>query len=190
MRAELPAGNHRLAGMKALAVAAVLLAIGGCSPAATREPTTTGKPGDSGSIPPVIFGTPRPTEGGAADGLVEDLVTAGASAKVGSNFLAAPLPGEGILVCIGTEPVQIYLLKDHDAALAAASKIDRDDPTKIGTSIVDWAGRPRFWLRDRILVLYLGDNAATDAALRDVLGPPFAESHVAGRPPLPAPDCT
>ena len=118
-----------------------------------------------------------------------DLVAAGASATLGSNFLAEPLPGEGVLVCVGKEPVQVYVLKDHEAALAAASKIDRNDPSKIGTSIVDWAGTPRFWLRDRILVLYLGTNAVTDAALRTLLGPPFAEAHVPGRPPVPAQDC-
>ena len=109
--------------------------------------------------------------------------------KVGSNFLADPMPGEGILVCLGVEPVQVYVLRDHEAALAAASMIDREDPSKVGTAIVEWAGRPRFWLRDRILVLYIGDDAATDAALRGLLGEPFAEAPVAGRPPLPAPDC-
>jgi hypothetical protein len=92
-------------------------------------------------------------------------------------------------VCVGTEAVQVYVLKDHEAVRAAASMIDPDDPSKIGTSIVDWAGRPRFWLRDRILVLYIGDDAATDAALRTLLGEPFAEAPGPGRPPLPAPDC-
>ncbi len=118
-----------------------------------------------------------------------DVVASGATARVGSGFLADPMPGEGVVVCVGTEAVQVYVLKDHEAALAAASRIDRDDPSKVGTAIVDWAGRPRFWLRDRILVLYVGEDAATDGALRALLGQPFAESRVAGRPPLPAPDC-
>ncbi len=150
------------------------VALSACSPAST--PASTGPPAPSGT-----------TDG--AERLVADLVAGGVTAKLGSNFLAQPLPGEGVAVCIGTETVQVYVLKDHEAALAAASKIDPDDPSKIGTSIVDWSGRPRFWLRDRIVVLYLGDNAGTDAALRNVLGQPFAEATVPGRPPLPAPDC-
>lgn len=175
--------------MKNAVAGLLLLAIGACSPAATPAASPTGAPTSSPSPPPVIFGTASPTSADGAEGLVEDLVASGAMARLGSNFLADPLPGEGVLVCIGTEAVQVYVLRDHEAAQAAASSIDREDPSKIGTSIVDWAGRPRFWLRDRILVLYVGDSAATDMALRTLLGEPFAEERGAGRPPLPAPDC-
>jgi hypothetical protein len=175
--------------MKRVVASVLLLAISACSPAATTGPSPTGAPIASGSPPPVIFGTPNPTSADGAEGLVEDLVAGGATAKLGSNFLAEPLPGEGVLVCLGTEAVQVYVLRDHEAAFAAASTIDREDPSKIGTSIVDWTGRPRFWLRDRILVLYVGNDATTDAALRSLLGQPFAEAPGPGRPPLPAPDC-
>ena len=170
-------------------LASIVVAVSACVGAAPGS-TPSGLPTTSGSPPPVIFGTPEPTTAGGAEGLVADLVASGATAKVGSYFLAEPLPGEGIAVCVGAESVQVYVLRDHEAALAAASMIDRNDPSKVGTSIVDWAGRPRFWLRDRILILYVGDDAATDAALRNLLGEPFAEARVPGRPPLPAPDCT
>jgi hypothetical protein len=175
--------------MKQILASALILVLGACSPAAPSGSTASAPPAPSGGMPPVIVDSPNPTIADGAESLVEDLIAAGASAKLGSNFLAEPLPGEGVLVCIGTEAVQVYLLKDHEAALAAASTIDPDDPSKIGTSIVDWAGSPRFWLRDRMLVLYVGDNAATDTALRSLLGEPFAEARAPGRPPLPAPDC-
>lgn len=175
--------------MRALVIAGLLVAISGCAPAASPGATADVTPGASGTIPPVIFGTPEPTASGGAEALVADLVAAGGAAKLGSNFLAEPLPGEGIVVCLGTEALQVYVLRDREAALAAASQIDPEDPSMIGTSIVDWAGRPRFWLRDRILVLYVGDDAATDAALRGLLGRPFAEARAPGPPPLPAPDC-
>jgi hypothetical protein len=173
--------------MKRVVASVLLLTISACSPTAT--PATSIVPPSSGTPPPVTFGTPSPTIAGGAEGLVEDLVAGGATAKLGSNFLAKPLPGEGVLICVGTEAVQVYVLKDHEAALAAASTIDPEDPSQIGTSIVEWAGRPRFWLSDRILVLYVGDDDATDTALRSLLGEPFAEARVPGRPPLPAPDC-
>lgn len=185
-----PLGPHRrLVPVKRTVFAVVLLAIAACSPNASPAATASAEPGASGTPPPVILGTPQPTIEPGAEGLVADLVAGGASAKLGSNFLAQPMPGEGVLVCVGNEPVQVYVLKDHEAALAAASVIDPDDLSMVGSSIVEWAGRPRFWLRDRIVVLYVGDDAATDAALRSLLGRPFAESRDAGRPPLPAPDC-
>ena len=170
-------------------LAGALLVIGACAPASSSGLSPSAEPAPTGTTPPVIFGTASPSAPDGVEALVADLVAGGVSAKLGSNFLAAPLPGEGVLVCAGTEAVQVYVLRDHEAALAAAAMIDREDPSKIGTSIVDWAGRPRFWLRDRILVLYVGDNAASDRALRTLLGPPFAEARAAGRPPLPAPDC-
>lgn len=175
--------------MKRLVAFVLVLSIGACSPAANPGSTPTTAPAPSATPPRVIFGTPVPTSADGAEGLVEDLIASGASAKLGSFFLAEPLPGEGILLCVGAEPVQVYVLRDHEAALAAASTIDPDDPSKIGTSIVEWNGRPRFWLRDRIIVLYVGDDAATDTALRTLLGQPFAEAQVPGRPPLPGPDC-
>ena len=175
--------------MKRVLAALLLVSLAGCAPSATPSATPTVGPGASPTPPRVIFGTPVPTTGDGAEALVADLVAGGATAKLGSFFLAEPLRGEGILVCIGTEAVQVYVQRDHEAALAVASTIDPQDPSKIGTSIVNWTGRPRFWLRDRIIVLYVGTDAATDTALRTLLGRPFAEARQPGAPPLPAPDC-
>jgi hypothetical protein len=85
--------------------------------------------------------------------------------------------------------VQVYQFIDHEAALAASAKIDREDPSKIGNSLVDWVGRPRFWLRDRIIVLYLGQDDSTDGELRALLGRPFAEGEGGGPMPLAGPAC-
>lgn len=123
------------------------------------------------------------------EGLVSDLGAAGVGAKAGGQFTSDPIGGQGTVVCIGTESVQTYQFIDHEAALAAAAKIDRQDPSKVGNGIIDWAGTPRFWLRENIIVLYLGQDAATEAALRTLLGQPFAQAQQPGRPPLPAPDC-
>ena len=118
-----------------------------------------------------------------------DLTARGAAAKVGSPFLADPIGGQGMTVCVGAETLQTYAFIDHEAALAASTKIDRADPTRVDGGIVDWVGQPRFWLRDRIIVLYLGDDAATDAVVRGVLGQPFVESKDPGRGFLPEPPC-
>lgn len=122
-------------------------------------------------------------------GVVSDLTAAGVAAKAGGPFASEPIGGDGVALCIGAESVQTYRFIDHEAALAASAKIDRDDPSTIGTSHVTWSGKPRFWLRDNLILLYLGADAPTDAALRTLLGPPFAEGQAGGMP-LPAPPCS
>ena len=182
--------SARHATMKRITVSLllVLVAVSACGPApaspASSAPTPT---------PPAAAATatetPIPTAADGAESLVADLVAAGTAAELGSNFLADPLRGEGRLVCIGTEAVQVYVQKDHEAALAVAATIDKNDPTRVGTSVVTWSGTPRFWLRDRIIVLYVGADAATETALRSLLGQPFAESREQGFQPLPSPEC-
>ena len=135
--------------------------------------------------------TPQPTAPPAASGvagIVADLSAAGVAAKAGGAFASEPIGGEGISMCVGKETVQTYQFIDHESALVVVQTIDPEDPSRIGTMIVDWAGTPRFWLRDNVIVLYTGTDAATDAALRALLGQPFAEGE-GGRMPLPGPDC-
>ena len=102
------------------------------------------------------------------------LAAASASVRQADRFDAAPLPGQGVLLCVGREEVRVYVFTTEQARLAAAASIDPIDPSHIGTSIVEWTGNPRFWQRDRILVLYLGTDAPTEALLTSVMGPPFA----------------
>ena len=162
---------------------AAMLVVVACQPAtgpgATPAPTTA----------PTPTIAPTPTGAAGLEGLVLDLTSSGTAAKVGSPFLAEPLRGQGMTVCFGTETLQTYEFIDHEAALAASTTIDRDDPSNVNGAVVNWIGQPRFWLRDRIIVLYLGDDAATDAALRALLGPPFAESKKPGGGFLPEPPC-
>ena len=78
--------------------------------------------------------------------------------------------------------MQVIRPEGSKAALGAASLLN---PESIEVRHIDswnWAGRPRFLLRDRILVFYVGGDAATDATLRSVLCRPFAESreHLGG----------
>jgi hypothetical protein len=132
---------------------------------------------------------PSPTPASGAQGLVADLDAQGAEAKVGSAFMSEPIGGQGMTVCVDAETIQVYEFIDHEAALATTFKIDRDEPSHVGNGIVEWNGRPRFWLRDRMIVLYLGEDAGVDAALHNLLGPPFAEGRDRGRGLLPNLPC-
>lgn len=119
--------------------------------------------------------SPSPSPSGVGvEGLVNALEAASAPVQQADRFDPAPLPGQGVLLCVGREEVRVYVFPTDEARLAAAASIDRTDPSHVGTSIVEWTGNPRFWQRDRILVLYLGTDAPTEALLTSALGPPFA----------------
>ena len=165
------------------------IATAGCQPAPATGPTSTarGTPDPTPATTASASTSPSATADGI-EALIADLQAAGVPATLGSSFDASLLGGEGATVCVGPETIQVFSFLDNQAALAAAAKVDRDDPSVIGNAIVEWIGRPRFWLRDDLIALYLGDHAATDAALRRVLGQPFAELE-GGRPPLAGPDC-
>ncbi len=97
-------------------------------------------------------------------------------------FDGTPLSRDAVNICIGEEEIKVYGFGTSGQRAATAAQIDPTDPTNIGTSIVEWSGAPKFWGRDRLLVLYLGRDDPTAALLASVLGPPFAQGQ--GRPAL------
>lgn len=134
----------------------------------------------SSSPPPSAAPTGEVPDG--AEQLIVDLSAAGASVQTGS-FDPAPLSGQATLLCVDGEEVRVYVYASELEAAAAASRIDATDPSNVGTAIIEWAGNPRVWHRDRILVLYLGRDEATESLLTATLGPPFARG--LGREPGP-----
>lgn len=120
---------------------------------------------------------PSPTGPGAGTS-VEHFVAALAGAKGdvrrAGAFDSTPLQGQASLLCVGNEEVRVYAFSSDQERASVASRIDPKDPTHIGTSIVEWSGNPRFWQADRIMVLYLGEDPATETRLTAVLGQPFA----------------
>lgn len=174
--------HHRVA----LLVAAMIV-VAGCQTSASPTPTSTSAATPLVTAAPSPGATPAATGAEGVDGLVAALGDAGVDAKKDDVISTEPIGGLGATVCVGEETLRIYEFIDHEAALAASVKIDRANPSQIGGTIVTWSGKPRFWLRDRIIILYLGEDAATDATLRTVLGPPFAEGE--GGMPLPEPPC-
>ncbi len=163
----------------------LVLVFAGCAGSrATDAPTPT--------VPP-IGGTqqpgstaPRPTDGPEA--LVADLVAAGMTVRLGPLFTGDPLAAQGVVMCVGTQPVQLYVFGSVAERVALTSRIDPANPSNLGTTIIDWNGRPRMWQRDRLLIVYLGEDAATEQVLRSALGEPFAVA-AQGRPPLRADTC-
>ena len=173
-------------------VVILLLVVAACtgspamSPAPpTASPAPSSTPGaDSPTAPPTPTALPTesPISHGPA-GLVADLRALGIEAEEKSQFSAEPLSTLGVQLCVAGEPVQVYVYGTPQEAAAVAAQIDPEDPSHLGRgAIIDWAGDPKFWLRDRILVLYLGTDEDVQAALVSLMGEPFAKGQ--GRPPL------
>jgi len=112
---------------------------------------------------------------GGPQRLIADLQLRGLPAKLGTDFDPALLGGDGTVVCVGAETLEVYDFTDPEAAADAAATVDPNDPSNVGNAIVEWIGPPRFWLRDEAIVMYVGDERAVDGALRAILGQPFAE---------------
>jgi hypothetical protein len=70
-----------------------------------------------------------------------------------------------------------------------APKVAGSNPAGHPTTPPDWIGPPRLWQRDRVLVMYLGDGAATETLLSSVLGPPFARGEGGKSPGPPVDTC-
>ena len=137
---------------------------------------------------------PPPTAGPSPTGvavypeqLIADLGAGGAETRIGQVFSADPFAAQGFVLCVGTEQVRMYVFPSIGDRVEAAAKIDPANPSNIGTAMVSWNGRPRFWQVDRLLLLYLGEDAATEALLRNLLGLPFASGE--GRALLPDDSC-
>ena len=101
------------------------------------------------------------------------------------------LDGELTGLCVNDERVAVYSYATDQDRTLVTSGIDRSDPSHIrlpdedGLSravIVDWIGRPKFWGRDRVLVIYVGSTATVEELLTSVLGAPLAEGR---RPDIP-----
>ncbi len=151
----------------------------------TLTPGATGTP--AGQSEPTVSATPSPSEPRhGIQGLVDDLTDAGVDAAVRDTFDGEPLAVQQTIVCADGEDVRVFVYGSEPEAAMAAAMIDPNDPTNIGTAIVEWDGWPKFWQRDRIIVLYLGRDEATIETLTNLMGERFAEGRDGPRR-LPAP---
>jgi hypothetical protein len=136
---------------------------------------------------PSAVPSPTPSFRHGAQGLVDDLIDLGRDAELSGAADGQPLANEQLIVCTGGEDVRVFSYSTEADRAAASRRIDPDDPSNVGTAIVEWAGSPKFWQRDRIIVLYLGTDEMTVDALTALMGEPFARGE--GRPPMLPSSC-
>jgi hypothetical protein len=137
-------------------------------------------PGACGSGPG-LSSSDEPADTAAT--VATDLEAAGATVSELGAFNTDPLGGRGVHLCVDGQQVSVFEFDTEAKRAATAARIDPTDPSNLGTAIIEWAGNPKFWQRDRILVLYLGSDPAVEAGITTVLGPPFARGE--GRDPGP-----
>jgi hypothetical protein len=117
--------------------------------------------------------------------LVDNLRALGYSVEPVSDVQQPFLKARGTLLRISggdlTSPaeVQSYNYDDRDlgadgisVAQSDAAQIQPDGQPK--TARVSWTGPPHFFLKERVLVLYIGNDQIVLQRLSDLLGPQFA----------------
>lgn len=149
----------------------------GCAGPAPTPGAPTASPGPATAGPATVAPpSPSPTDfRHGPEGLIADLTDAGADAEVSDSFDGEPLATVQTIVCVNGEDVRVFAFGTEQERVAASAGIDATDPTHVGTSIVEWDGWPKFWQRDRIIVLYLGRDEGTIDLLTELMGEPFAQ---------------
>jgi hypothetical protein len=97
---------------------------------------------------------------------------------VDQPFFSVP----GQIIVINGKEVQVFEYPDSTAAEAETAQIS-PDASSVGTSMISWVATLHFYSKDRLIVLYVGENESVTSALNDALGEPIAEGQSAILPP-------
>ncbi len=74
-----------------------------------------------------------------------------------------------------TTPADLQLFEYGSASAASAdAKQIRPDGSGNANTIVDWVAPPHFFLKGRVMVIYVGGDQAVVRLLQGILGPQFA----------------
>jgi hypothetical protein len=107
------------------------------------------------------------------DGLASALRAQGARVEPGEPVEQPFFSVRGRFLRVNGEDVQVFQYASAEAVATEAARVSPDGGT-IGTSKPFWAGPPHFYRRDRLIVLYVGENAAVRTPVERVMGPQFA----------------
>jgi hypothetical protein len=105
--------------------------------------------------------------------LIDNLRAAGATVDLGGEISQPFLSVNGQLIKVNGEDVQVFEYRDGAIAEKEAALVSPDG-SSIGMSLPFWVAPPHFYKAGKIIVLYVGENAAVMVVLENVLGPQFA----------------
>lgn len=155
-----------LIGLSMLALALSGCALGAqavqseVTPTMEKDPTTTPEAVSHGN------------EIGGYVELVDSLRAAGAAVEPTEEIEQAFFSVMGQKILVNEVEIQVFEYADEASRKADSDQISADG-TNIGTSMITWVDQPNFWAKGRIIVLYVGKDAATIDLLSDVIGDPI-----------------
>ncbi|MEE9248962.1 MAG: hypothetical protein V3U79_09730, partial [Dehalococcoidia bacterium] len=79
----------------------------------------------------------------------------------------------GRLMGVNGSEVQVFEYPSMKEAQSEADQVALDG-SSVGTAMVFWVAGPHFYMSGTLIVLYVGDDAALQTLLEEVLGPQFA----------------
>lgn len=110
----------------------------------------------------------------------------GVTAKPGGDVSQPFFPVEGKLIHINEEDAQVFEFANSEAAREQAVQV-APSGASVGTSSINWVAPPHFYSQGKLIVLYVGDDAAILQALEAILDHQFAGFQtVYTRPDFPA----
>lgn len=74
---------------------------------------------------------------------------------------------------VNGQSVHVFQYADEASASADAARV-APSGTPIGSTQITWVDPPRFYMRGRLIVLYVGRDEEVSSMLETVLGQPFA----------------
>ena len=111
------------------------------------------------------------------DAFVDQLRALGVDVEQSGPINQPFFPASGVRLLVNGHQVSAYAFSTSEIAAAAAGGVSADGSTIVGDGVaynVLWVGPPHFFLRERVIVLYVGDDGEILELLEGVLGPQFA----------------
>jgi hypothetical protein len=163
---------------------------GGVSSAPTAQSATISAPTtiptqerDATVVAPTSVGTIVASHGGAVQdqvSLIDALRKAGATVTPQEMVEQPFMSVKGTRLVVNGADVQVF-----EYAGEAAAKLDLIQVTDVlagrGTTMITWVASPHVYHAGRVIVLYIGDDAATLKLLQERLGAPAAEQQLPSR---------
>ncbi len=186
---EYDMNNHRLL---IIFLSGLLLLLAACTAISGPPASTATPPSEVPLVEPTTEADQAPTDepeatshGNETVGLVELVDALRAASHVVEPAGAVQQPffsAEGQVISVDGSDVQVFEYPEAETAAAESVQI-APGAGSVGTSMITWVATPHFYAKDRLIVLYVGDDEAVVGALNEVLGEPVAEGQGSMLPP-------
>lgn len=157
-----------------LIFAAMLVTACGSPLAQAKAPdlTSTPTPIEEETVDtPVVVSHGGPVEDYVS--LIDNLRASGATVEPVGEVEQAFFSVKGWIINVNGADVQVFEYADTAAAAAAAALVAPDGGS-VGTTMVTWVETPHFYKLGKLIVLYVGTDAAVTTLLEKAFGPQFA----------------